>query len=66
MLATFLAAVWGAGVLMPIAAQGHIGTPTQEAVIRVLLVALSLAMVAVCVLVATGLRGPGDPRPHQR
>ncbi len=57
--ATFLAAVWAAGVMMPIAAQGHAGTSLQETVIRVLLVSLSLAMVAVCLLVATGLRGPG-------
>ena len=61
-LATFLAAAWGAGVMMPIAGQGHAGTATQEAVIRVLLVSLSLAMVAACVLIATGLRGAREPR----
>jgi (hydroxyamino)benzene mutase len=60
LLATFLAAGWGAGIMMPIAAEGHTGTAFQEAVIRGLLVSLSLAMVAACGLVATGLRGAGD------
>jgi hydroxylaminobenzene mutase len=59
--ATFLSAVWGAGEgMMPIASQGHMGTSGQEAVIQVLLIALSLAMVAVCALMAYGLRGRGE------
>lgn len=60
LLATFLAAAWGAGIMMPIAAQGHTGTPGQELAIKALLVSLSLAMVSVCVLVLIGLRGSGD------
>ncbi|MGQ3683850.1 MAG: hydrogenase [Candidatus Loosdrechtia sp.] len=54
--ATLLAAFWGAGGSMPIAASGHQGTPTQEMIITLLLLSLSLAMVAVCVLVLWGLR----------
>ena len=55
--ATLLAAVWGAGAMMPIAAQGHQATAGRENVIRLLLGTLSLAMVAVCVIVIVGLRG---------
>lgn len=55
--ATFLAAVWGAGEMMAIAGQGRVGSSGEEIVIRVLLVSLSVADVAVCVLVLTGLRG---------
>ena len=58
-LATLLAAAWGAGSMMPLAAGSQVGTPAQEVVIRVLLVSLALAMVAVCVLVLVGLRRPG-------
>lgn len=58
--ATLLAAVWGAGVMMPIAGQGHTGTPLQEAVLKALLVTLSLAVVAVCGLLLAGLRGEGS------
>lgn len=54
--ATLLAAVWAAGAVMPIAAQGHTGSPAQESLIRLLLVSLALAMIAVCVLVLAGLR----------
>jgi hydroxylaminobenzene mutase len=53
---TLLAAAWGAGASMPIAALGHKGTRRQEALIDFLLLSLSLAMVAVCVLVLWGLR----------
>lgn len=56
--ATLVAAIWGAGRMMPLAAGGREGSPGQEAVIQVLLVTLSLSMVAVCVLVLVGLR-PG-------
>ena len=57
-LATLLAAVWRAGnPMMPLAAQGSVGTPTQELVLKALLVSLALAMIAACVLVLFGLRG---------
>jgi hydroxylaminobenzene mutase len=55
-LATLLAALWGAGTLMPIAAGGHQGNALQETLISGLLLSLSVAMVAVCVLVLWGLR----------
>ncbi len=54
-LATLLAAAWGAGASMPIAAPGRRGSPRQEAVINFLLVSLSLAVVAASVLVIVGL-----------
>ncbi|MGD2114251.1 MAG: hydrogenase [Acidobacteriota bacterium] len=60
--ATLLAAAWGAGRAMPIAAGAQQGTPAQEAVIMGLLFSLSLAVVAVCGLVLWGLRGEtGEP-----
>ncbi len=55
-LATLLAAVWGAGALMPIAAMGHQGSSMQEGVIKFLLGTLSVSMIAVCVIVIIGLR----------
>ncbi|MGD9902985.1 MAG: hydrogenase [Vicinamibacterales bacterium] len=58
LLATLLAAAWGAGRMMPIAAQGLLGTPWQERLIAGLLVSLSIAMVVVCLLVLAGLRRP--------
>ncbi len=58
--ATLLAAAWGAGRAMPLAAGAQHGTPTQEAVIMGLLFSLSLAIVAVCGLVLWGLRGAPD------
>lgn len=54
--ATLLAAAWGAGRTMPIAAGSHQGTPTQEGIVMFLLLTLSLAVVAVCGLVLWGLR----------
>jgi len=58
-LATLLAAVWRAGnPMMPLAAQGSVGSPAQELVLKALLVSLALAMIAACVLVLFGLRGP--------
>ncbi len=54
--ATLLAAYWGAGASMPIAAAAHQGSPVQEMTINFLLFSLSLAMVGVCVLVLWGLR----------
>lgn len=62
--ATLLAAFWGAGTSMPIAAAGFEGSPMQEATIDGLLVSLSVAMVLVCVLVLWGLRFvPGTEQP---
>jgi hydroxylaminobenzene mutase len=58
-LATLLAAAWRAGSpMMPLAAQGATGSPTQELVLNALLVSLALAMIASCLLVLFGLRGP--------
>lgn len=58
-LATLLAAAWRAGnPMMPLAAQGSTGSPTQELVLKALLVSLALAMIVSCVLVLFGLRGP--------
>ncbi len=54
--ATLLAAVWGAGSMMPIAAQGHQAGVNREGVVRFLLATLSLAMVAVCIIILVGLR----------
>lgn len=54
--ATLLAAAWGAGAAMPIAAVGHQGSAIQEAVIGGLLLSLSFAMVALCALLLRGLR----------
>jgi hypothetical protein len=41
---------------MPIAAMSHQGSAVQEGAIRFLLTTLSVAMVAVCVIVIVGLR----------
>jgi hydroxylaminobenzene mutase len=54
--ATLLAAFWGAGRSMPIAAEGNVGTSMQESIIDALLLSLSLAMIGVCVLALWGLR----------
>ncbi|MDB5226495.1 MAG: putative hydroxylaminobenzene mutase [Bacteroidota bacterium] len=51
-----LAAIWGAGLSLPIAAMGMHGVSWQEAVINFLLYSLSLAMVATCVILLYGLR----------
>lgn len=61
-LATFLAAAWGAGGMMPIAGQGQSGTALQETVVKALLGSLAVAMVAVCVLLLVGLRRPRPSR----
>jgi hydroxylaminobenzene mutase len=60
--ATLLAAIWGAGIAMPIAAAGHQGLPWQEAVLNLLLFSLSFAMLTVCGLVLWGLRRQGRDR----
>jgi hydroxylaminobenzene mutase len=57
-LATLLAAVWGAGTMMPMAAGDFKGSDGQELVITILLFSLSFAMIAVSALVLWGLRGP--------
>jgi hydroxylaminobenzene mutase len=53
--ATLMAAIWGAGSSMPIAAVRHQGTPLQEVITIFLLRTLSAAMVVVSVLVLWGL-----------
>ena len=55
-LATFLAAVWGAGgAMMMIAAPNHVGTAGREAVIKFLLLSLSAAMVIAVTVVLVGV-----------
>lgn len=51
--AVLLAAATGAGKMMPLAG-GKEGTPPVESVISFLLITLSLAMLAVCILVIAG------------
>ncbi len=53
--ATLLAAYWGAGASMPLAAMGHRGTSLQEGIVDFLLFSLSFAMIAVSVTVLRGL-----------
>jgi hydroxylaminobenzene mutase len=53
---TLLAAFWGTRARMPLAAGAHRGTAAQELTVDVLLVSLSVAIVAACVLVLWGLR----------
>jgi hydroxylaminobenzene mutase len=56
-IATFLAAAWGAGApMMPIAAAGQMGSGVEETVIRLLLLSVGFAMVAICMLALWGLR----------
>ncbi|MCF8258805.1 MAG: hypothetical protein K9J06_14720 [Flavobacteriales bacterium] len=55
--AVLLAAITGAGSMMPLAG-GIAGATWQEAIISFLLVTLALAMVAVCGLVLKGLYRP--------
>lgn len=54
--ATLLSAATGAGAMMPIAAAGRSGGAVAEAIVGFLLISLSLAMVAACVLLVWGLR----------
>ena len=54
--ATFLAAFWGAGRSMPLAAEGRVGIPLHEGIIDGLLISVSLVMLGVCVLALWGLR----------
>ena len=53
--ATLLAAAWGAGALMPIAAGTHKAAPRRERVIGILLVSLALCVIAACALILVGL-----------
>jgi (hydroxyamino)benzene mutase len=53
-LAVLTAALTGAGKMMPIAG-GQEGTPALEGIISFLLISLAVAMLAVCVIVLTGL-----------
>jgi len=57
-LATLMAAWWGAGSMMSIAAHGTQGTPVQELLIGILLFSLSAAMILACGLLLFGLRQP--------
>jgi hydroxylaminobenzene mutase len=54
--ATLLAAFWGAGRSMPLAAGALRGSAAQELIIDALLLSLALAMVGVCVITLWGLR----------
>lgn len=60
-LAVLIAAITGSGKMMPLAG-GKEGTPVQEIVISFLLISLSLAMLAVCLIVLKGLYKPGTFR----
>ncbi len=53
-VAVTIAAITGAGKMMPIAG-GKEGTSLEEGIISFLLVSLALAMIAVCCMVLTGL-----------
>ena len=56
MSATLLAALWGAGEMMPIASGGMMGSVIQEQTISLLLVTLALAMIVATILILLGLR----------
>ena len=53
-IAVFIAAITGAGKMMPIAG-GKEGTPIIEGIISFLLISLALAMLTVCIFVMAGL-----------
>ncbi|MGD9630266.1 MAG: hydrogenase [Pyrinomonadaceae bacterium] len=57
-LATLLAAAFGVGRSMPIAAAGRTGLPALETLVDFLLFSLSFAMIAVSIIVIKGLRLP--------
>jgi hydroxylaminobenzene mutase len=59
--ATLVAAFWGAGARMPLAAGAHRGTAGQELAVDVLLFTLSVAIVAACALILWGLRRARSP-----
>jgi (hydroxyamino)benzene mutase len=62
--ATLLAAVWGAGRSMPLAAPAPVATGLQENVIDFLLISLSVAIIAVTLIVLYGLRQAPGPASH--
>ncbi|TGY87810.1 hydrogenase [Marinicauda algicola] len=53
-----LAALWGAGSMMPLAAPGFVAEPWQEQVVTAGLLAVSVTMLAGGVLLAAGLLRP--------
>ena len=56
-ITTLLAGLWGAGAeMMPIAGGSFQGVAWQEVLIKIGLVALSFAIIIVCILVLRGLR----------
>jgi hydroxylaminobenzene mutase len=63
-LATLLAAIWGTGTMMPLAAAGFTAAPWKEQLVSLLLMSLSLAMVLALLLVIWGLR-PGVQQRHE-
>jgi hydroxylaminobenzene mutase len=58
---TLLSAVFGTSRRTPIAGAGFSAHPWQEGLIEVLLVTLSIAMVAACLIALWGLRKPRTP-----
>jgi hydroxylaminobenzene mutase len=59
-----LAAIWGAGAeMLPIAGGGYQGVAWQEVLIKVGLGSLSLAMIAVCIIVLWGLKSSTSENP---
>jgi (hydroxyamino)benzene mutase len=59
-LATLLAAIWGAGRMMPIAAPEPTATGMQENIVVFLLLSLSFGVVGVSAIVLWGLRKMPD------
>lgn len=54
---TLLAGIWGAGSeMMPFAGGGHQGELWQEIIIKFGLISLSLAMIAVCIILFLGMK----------
>ena len=61
-----LAAIWGAGAeMLPIAGGGYQGVAWQEVLIKVGLGSLSLAMIAVCIIVLWGLKASTSEIPFR-
>jgi (hydroxyamino)benzene mutase len=54
-VAALLAAAWGTGALMPIAAGAHKAAPRRERMIVFLLVSVALCVIAACALILVGL-----------
>lgn len=65
-LAVQLAALWGAGSMMPLAAPGFEALPWQEQIVALGLIAVSLTMLAGAVLLVAGLfRTPARIQPPE-